>query len=89
MPAELGQRFCIFEDFRVEEDLVGLGGFLVRRWSFRVVFQSCLVELEGVFDLDFFGIVNLVFGFVVGLDIQCLEGRLYTESRQSDEQDKT
>ena len=35
--------------------------------------EGGLVELQGILDLDLLGVVDFVFGFVVGLDIERLE----------------
>jgi hypothetical protein len=46
-----------------------------------VVFECGLIEFEGFFNLNFFGVIDLDVGFVVRLDIQGLEtghgGRSY------------
>ena len=39
-------------------------------------FKRILIDPEGFFDLYLFGVVGLVVEFVVGLDIEGLEGRL-------------
>lgn len=36
-----------------------------------------MVELQGFFDLDFLGVVDLVFDFVVRFDIERMPGRLW------------
>ena len=35
--------------------------------------QSILVDLQGVLYLDFFGIINIIVGLVVRLDVERLE----------------
>jgi hypothetical protein len=35
-----------------------------------------LVELQGFFDLDFFGVVDLIFLVELGLDVEGMPGRL-------------
>jgi hypothetical protein len=41
-----------------------------------MVLEGGLVELQGFFDLDFFGVVDLIFLVELGLDVEGMPGRL-------------
>ena len=41
-----------------------------------MIFQRGLVQLEGLFDLDLLGVVDLDIGFTVGFEIQRFESGL-------------
>jgi hypothetical protein len=70
-----GEGFAVFEDFRVEQLLVGCGGFQEGLRALGVVLESCLVELQGLLDLDLLRVVDLILVFVVRLDIEGVPGR--------------
>ena len=70
------QRFGVLEDVRVEEGLIGVRGGAERRGAFGVQLQGGLVQLEGLLDLDFLGVVDFLVGLDVGFDVKRFELRL-------------
>jgi hypothetical protein len=70
MALELRQWLVVFEDVGGEEGLVCGSGLRVRLRAFGVVLERRLVELESFFDLDLLGVVNLLLGLLLELDVE-------------------
>ena len=76
MALVFGNGLVVFEDLGFEKRPVSFAGLLERLWTFGVVLESGLVELQSFLDLDFLGVVDFVLDLVVRFEIERMPGRL-------------
>lgn len=80
MALVFGQGLGITENLGRKQFFVSFSGLLIGLRSFRMVLESRLVELQSFLDLDFFGVVDLVLGFLRIIDVERFPTRLYGKS---------